>query len=300
MADLLEKQWELGGVVFGLDCRVQSDPEVGVPWNDVRSQDSINPVGDDTRMGRDRRSPGSWSFKLFVDQEDEADALDALDELATAWDADEIRANPDAVMALRYHLAGRTRRVYGRPRRWTAPLTNDLLNGYIVITADFQLRTGLYFDDMESSVEIDSRPTVSDGGFDVPFDAPIEFQGQSPPREKPVIVTGRKATPVVVDFHGPSVNPVLELPDWRLQLNATIPAEETFTVDSRPWSLGVTRKDGSPVSASVLGRSTRLRELVLRANPDGTPREHSAIYTTADTSGQSKVTVRWRNAHLSP
>lgn len=303
MADLAEKQWELGGVVFGLDCRVQSDPDIQLPATSGRENDTANPVGDDLFMGRDRRTAGSWAFKLFVDEQEEAAALDALDELATVWDAEDVRTNPGVVMPLRYRLADRVRRVYGRPRRWTAPLSNGLLNGYIAITADFQLTVPLYFDDAEDSVEIGSRPAVSSDGFDVPldgFEAPIDFDGEAAPTYEVLVVRGRKATPATVTFHGPSLNPKLDVGDWAIQLNTSIPENEEYTVDTRPWSMGLTSKDGTPLPGNIISRSTRLREMTLRCNPDGSPREYSAVHTASDTLGQSKVTVRWRNAHVSP
>lgn len=295
MADLTEGQWELGGVVFGLGCPIQHEPNVSPGSAEVRTQNAINPVGDNIRMGRDRRTPGSWKFQLFTDQHDLTSALDTLDELATVWDAEDVRSTPDAVMALRYNLDGtRTRRVYGRPRRWTAPLDNRSLSGLIMITADFDMVSPLFFDDIEESEEVSSRPAESTGGFTAPFVTPLTTLRSASPIERSITVRGRKSTPMMLDFHGPSLDPVFETPYWKAALRGSIPANEVITLDARPWVMAAYRSDGTTVSADMIPRTTLLSDLTL---PKG---EHRVSHTSKDTSGQSKVTVRWHNAHVSP
>lgn len=293
---LENNQWELGGVVFGDGCRIDHEPEVSPGYSDLRNQDTANPVLDSLSVGRDRRTPGIWQFKLFVNLLDFADALDALDELANVWDAADVRGRPGEVMALRYRFADRTRLVYGRPGRFSAPLNNLAHDGYIQITADFAMTDPRYFDDEENAVDVFALSADALTGFDVPFEAPIDFVGEStdPVEGKIIEVRGRKATPAIIEFHGPSIDPVVDVGIWQAKLNGIIPAGETITLDARPQKLSATRKDGSPVTGGMVSRTTRIADLVI---PRG---DYAVTHTSRDTMGLSKATVRWRNAYLAP
>jgi len=288
-----DHQWELGGVTFGLDCRIghlaDSDPG-SLSW---RTQDQPNPIGDGTTMGRDLIEPQTWNFKLFTDEDDEEGALDALDELATIWRGDSVRGTAGKVMPLRYQLAGRIRRVYGRPRRWAAPLTNNLLNGYVDIVSDFKCVSELYFDDIEQSAMFDTTSAEPSGGFEVPFEAPIAVNiGDTKPQKRTVKIGGRVKTPISIDFHGPSVDASLEIAGQTYRLRGTLGINDVVTLDGRPWVMAAT-KDGR-AAGQLVHPQTRLSRLQL---PQGS---HEGIYRAIDDTGASYATVRWHDAHVSP
>lgn len=291
-APLRDYQWELGGLVFGYDCAVDHEADSDPGSYSWRTQDTPSPTGDATVMGRDLIEPGTWNFKLFTNSDDDREALAELAKIAKVWRGDDVRGKPGEVMALRYGLGGRVRRVYGRPRRFAAPLTTELVSGLIRITSDFKTVSELFFDDIEESIPVTAiAPTT--GGFEAPFETPLTTENQLATRPHTFTVYGDQSTPMVVDFHGPSDDAFLEIDGERLiQLTGHIPPGVTITVDARPWKMSVYRNDGAGV-AGMLHRRSRLPRLLL------TPGVHQATYGGYDETGASSATVKWRRAYPS-
>ena len=112
--------FQLGGVDFGGDHPVQVvgfDPGSG----STRTQDVDVPMGDGRLMGRDFHSAPSWMFDFYTNVWDWAEALALADTVAAVWSGDQVRDTPGEVMPLRYWMANRWRRVYGRPRNFSPP-----------------------------------------------------------------------------------------------------------------------------------------------------------------------------------
>lgn len=286
-------QWELGGVVFGYGCPVDHESDVVVPDSGVRTQDQQNPGQDGMSMGIDLIEPGTWQFKLFTNCEDEATALAALEELRLAWRGDAYRFEPGKATALRYRINNRTRLVYGRPRRFSAPLGVEYLSGRIAITADFQTVSELFFDDDEGGIEV-GHVEPETGGFVTPFTAPLtteESGGDGQPYS--FTVGGKLPTPVLVDFEGPLDDSGL-LIDGRpfIDFQQDIAADTTVTVDARPWVNSVARQDGGGV-AGMLSPRSRMPKMLLE------PGEHTATLLGTSPTGTGTATLHWRSAYPS-
>lgn len=300
MSDLVNNQWELDGYTFGMNLPLDHEADVAPSLYTVRSQDAVASNRDGANVGRDYLEPGSWSFKLFVNLEDEDGALAELARVAKVWRADEVRASVGEVLPLRYRMAGRTRRVYGRPRRFDYTTDNRKFDGYIPVTCDFKVVSELFFDDEEESYPLGQlAPTT--GGFEAPFEAPLTTEEEDAVFPYSFTVGGALPTPGVFDITGPVSDPVIDIDngDMVIQLVGTIPSGRTVTVDARPWRMIATVRDnnapddsGSPVPG-IISRRTRLPRLMLK------PGAHIASFSGIDETGTSTAKVRWRRAHPS-
>jgi hypothetical protein len=291
-AQLDDFQWELGDVVFGLDQPIAHEADSDPGSYSWRTQTVSNPGGDGRSFGVDLIDPGTWNFRLYTDCEDDREALAELAKIAKVWRGDAVRRTSGAVMALRYALGGRTRVVYGRPRRFSAPLDNRMTSGLIMITSDFELASELYFDDVENSIEVGTLPP-STGGFESDFETPLATEESDATQPYAFTVDGELPTPGIFEFKGPAEDPWLLIDDSTLiKLRGTIAYDTTITVDARPWVMSAYRHDGAGV-AGMLSRETILPRLLLE------PGLHTAAYGGNDASGTSRATVRWRGAHPS-
>ena len=179
------------GVAFGLGRAVSIDASGFDPGsNDWLIQDQQDPFSGATRFGRDVQSGSTWTWSMWVDQFSEEDALDSLDELADAWAPDDLSGGQ--VMVMRYKVGGRTRRVYGRPRRFASTPDNRILSGMIPVTADFKRVDPLFYDDQPESVTL-GVAYASAGGFIFPVTFPVmTLPGGFHPGE--AFVSGRRQT----------------------------------------------------------------------------------------------------------
>lgn len=291
-ADLVNYQWELGGVVFGVDSPVQHEADATPGTYSWRTQDQQTPGRDANSFGRDLIEPGTWAFKLFVDGKDEANALEILEDLGDIWRGDDVRSRVGAVKELRYRLGGRTRVCYGRPRRFDYTLNNAFMSGYIPVTADFKMASELYFDDFENYIDVGFlQPTT--GGFEAPFITPLTTENIGGPNVPYTFaVGGRKPTPMMIDFKGPLTNnPSLQI-DGRFvaQLQRDVPDGVTVTVDARPWVSAVYREDDAGV-AGILSPRSRMPDMKLSV---GT---HVATLGGSSPTGTGKCRIRWRPAY---
>ena len=293
MAELQDHQFELLGVPFGIDCEVTVEDEGFNPGTATwRVQDSELPLEDGMQFGLDRLSPPVWTWNLSTDRASEAEALASLERLATAWRADAVRGTPGAVTPLRYRLAGRDRRVYGRPRRWASPLSNRILDGYIPITADFATVDGVFYDDNEQTFNIGTVPATT-GGFTFPLTFPMSTIRSGGFRQSNFRVGGSFPTWLVVEITGEIADPYIVIDqNQRIGLNGQLSADTPITLDGRPWVRAALRPDGSSASG-MLNRTTRL------ANLKVAPGSHEVTFGGIDPSGGAIARLSWRNAYSS-
>lgn len=290
MADvvLANKQFEIDGYVFGLGCEVFID-EKGFNPGDTESltQDGTNPVTGARIFGRDMEGSPSWQWNLHTSAATEAEALEMVGDMAEVWKASKWRVN-GTVARLRYSLAGRTRCVFGRPRRFSfgAP-DNRIDQGYLAPMASFDLVDSKTYDDQEQLVELRLVPSTA-GGFTVPFTIPLVVELQTDtPKVGAMVVGGRADTAPVIEFIGPVTDPKLTIGPLTVALSGTVNSDETVTVDPRPWSMGVTGLR----TGLTLARGTRLTSALV------SPGAYQAVYQGYDLTGLSRCRVRWRNAY---
>lgn len=258
---------------------------------ELRNQDEDSPLGDYRIFGTDRRTPPVWGWSIWTNTYTPEDSLGWLDLITQIWD-NPVRRTPGGVIPLRYTLAGRTRRVYGRPRRFTA--VPDRLNmGRIHITADFALAEDAYYDEDEQSITVPmAAEWAASTGIILPATVPWRFTTGVAPRTSTITVGGTKATWLQVTIAGPVSYPWVQIGEMRFPLNGSVAAGQTIVLSGRSWDAGVLRSDGAWVPGMLDPRS-RLAALLVE------PDDYSVTYGGTDNTGTSRCTVSWRNNNRS-
>jgi Uncharacterized protein conserved in bacteria len=277
------------GVAFGIGLDVSCDATGFDPGsNDWLIQDQQDPFSGATRMGRDVQTGSTFTWSLHVNKDDEEGALDALDALADAW-APEGLSSADA-MVLRYRIGGRTRRVYGRPRRFASTPDNRILGGMIPVTADFKRVDPLFYDDSPESITL-GVAYESEGGFIFPVTFPVmTLPGGYHPGE--AFVSGRRKTWPIIRLDGPLVNPQIQTADWNLNLTLTLNEGHYVEIDTRPWKRTITL-DGTSSIPGAINVQTRLRDLFL------SPGHQSFGFRAISDTGTGSATISWYPAYAS-
>lgn len=293
MPDLQERQYELGGVVFGDLTTVQCDDvDVGDVARRVGDRDSSG--SDGIQFGLDYHDGRLIAFELWTDTTTAASARSAWAALRTAWDGDQVRSISRAVTPLRMHLPGAdTVVVYGRPRRMTPASQRSRQDGVIDLVADFQTADRAFYGDVEQERILNLLPNLG-GGLMVPFTPPAILRAVNNSDSTMITNGGDLPTWPVITFHGPIVNPSVE---WvatgsRLTLQATLAYDRSVTIDTRPWARTALRDDGASLAGSL--RGPRLGEFTLPVGPT------QIAFRGQDPTGTSSCVVRWRDAHSTP
>lgn len=259
-----------------------------LPSHEYRSQDTDNPVGDGTLMGRDRLTPGSLTLNILIVGENAADVNQQMRRLQRAWSTAVDRTKPGAVTSLFWTDGGVTRLMYGRPRALSV-INEQSRSGLIQATGSFKLSDALSYDGSDSAVRdiiIRSVPPIS-GGLIAPLTAPLSSTGYAA-RQGLVSDTGGVApTPFWAEFHGPISTPALKLPNATIKLNTNLAWDETITVDTR---LGTVRSNLRGNLKHVLDTKARLRDVRLAAG------RTELSFEGNDPTGTAWVQVFWRPA----
>lgn len=265
------------------------DLEVGQA--DIVSNDASLPMQDGLRFGRDYRAGRVITFEMIVLLGTGADALDALARLETAWLADTVRGTPGAVSILKLTRGGRTRRVYGRPRRFALASERDRF-GWLSVTADFQCVDHLFYGDAELVTNIGmSAPSV--GGLVGPLIGPIDAEAATEGLLD-VNVGGTVPAWSVIRINGPIVDPSIELVgSWSFQLNTTLASDQWILVDPTPWNRAVRRNDGANMAGRFTYDSQRLSQLRVP------PGRRQFILRGLDPTGSASANVYLREAFSS-
>lgn len=291
MAALTEHQFELDGRPFGLGLDVAVEAEGFDPGTaEWTVQDAKNPVGDGLMFGRDSLSGPTWGFDLFVDGDSTTDALGKLSPIADTWRNEARRRTPGAFSTLRYCVGGRTRRVYGRPRAFSAPPSNLILNGYIPITADFVCVDHLHHEDVENTVTVSVLPPTT-GGILAPLVGPIRTLQDPGPRQGSLDVGGDQSAPAIITINGPISAPWVSSTGWRLEFDSSfsLAYDATLTIDTRSWVSTITRGDGASMAGRLTRQSSLLRDVRLA------PGSRELLFGGIDATATATCTVRWRN-----
>lgn len=227
----------------------------------------------------------TWVFEGFIDRETDVEALSSLAQLRQVW----TRKRPTKEnVALRYALAGRTRRVYGKPTRWDHAIDNRILGGGGGVSFEFATADHLHYDDVEQS-RVLPIVAASIGGFEAPFIAPWQSAFQSFSDRMVARVGGDRAAPFVAAFTGPIAGAYLQGGDWRIELDTTLAHGDVLEVDTRPWSYGV-RLNGAPGGGLLAGTTTGLSRARLNQNGE------TISFGGTDLTGTATATITWRSA----
>lgn len=288
---LYNGQYELGDFLFGEDGT--GDPPYRVEEFTPDSPDEeTNDVGipdeDGLRMGAEFRRGRLLTFKMNVLTQ--GSALDALDTLEAAWDGDTYRQYPEAYTTLRMKRGDRTRRVYGRPRRFSAT-TRFSTRGWIPVTADFQCIHHHYYNDLPKESTVTIVPPTT-GGFTVPFTVPFSITGSSGSRTGSITVAGKHPSWPIYTVYGPITLPTIEMVGiGKIPINITLSDLQFLVIDTRPWVRRVTRNDGVNLAGTIDPFASALKDMYI---PPGV---WNFLLRGIDPTGTAYLTIDWLDTH---
>lgn len=300
MTELKDYQFEIlpdaeasNGFVFGIGAAVSlNDGGFDPGEKDALVQDSQNTRRGVRGFGRDVSGAATWAWESHTDQDSPETAVDVLEDMSAAWSPYSAE-DPDWITAVRYRLAGRTRRVFGRPRRYAAPPTNLILSGYVPVTHDFACIDSFTYDDIESAATIPYSSAVEGGGFSFPTTFPVVTQVSEGSGEQQISVGGNARAYPIIRLNGPWTNPEIRTGAWTLKWKGTIPPSGWLEIDARPWRLTVLDQDGAS-QVGGLARTTWLEDIWFA--PKSSP--HLTLGGSAP-AGNAQAEVRWRNTWTS-
>lgn len=257
-------------------------PEIGTA--EANTGDLTRAAGDGVLFGADTRGGTDISLGITVNGDTEAESLTLLQALATAWRADSIRSQPNAVATLRAHTG---RSVFGRPRRFQQNL--ELLPfGITAVTADFATVDDMWYDDQQTAV-VKLVPDLG-GGLTAPLVAPLSTTATSD-RSQTFTVGGTLPIWPVITLTGPIVNPVIEVVGkFKMAFNLSIPYDQRLVIDTRPWVRTI-RLNGASVAGKIDPRTSRLSEAAIA------PGRYNLSLRGTSPTGTPQATIAWRNAY---
>lgn len=292
--EILPSADALDGFVFGIGAQVSlNDGGFDPGETEWLTQDSQNTRRGVMGFGRDIVGVKTWLWESHTNKEDAEGAAAVLEQFSSAWMPDLLARQPGAMTAVRYRLAGRNRRVFGRPRRFSAPPTNLILSGYVPVTHDFQLVDSYAYDDVESSSQILYASAVTGGGFVLPAIFPLSTISSLGNGSDQLNVGGNARTYPIIRFNGPWTDPKLDTGDWSITWTGQIGVGGWIEIDCRPWALTVMDQSGAS-RVSGLDRRTWLEDCWFA--PQSRPQ--ISLSGIAPGGGASAF-VRWRNAWTS-
>lgn len=282
------------GFVFGIGA----DVSVNEDGFDPGEMEWVTQTTQNTRrgtraFGRDVPGAKTWLWASHTDAEDVESAVQTLEDFSAAWMPEELMLESGAQTALRYRLAGRDRRVFGRPRRYAAPPTNLILSGYVPITHDFELVDCFTYDDVESSVQISYASSAEGGGFILPALMPLVTTANEGNGADQLSIGGNTRAYPVIRLNGAWTNPVVHGDNWTLRWNGEIPVDGWVEIDCRPWALTVLNQSGAS-AVEGLARQTWLEDIWFA--PKSSPQ--ISLSGTAP-GGTASATIKWRNTWTS-
>ena len=292
--EILPSAEAMDGFVFGIGAEVSLDEDGFDPGEaEWLTQDGQNTRRGVVGFGRDVRGAKTWTWGSHVDQTDVETAVDVLDRFSAAWSPENLARTPGALTAVRYRLAGRDRRVFGRPRRFAAPPTNLILNGYVPIDHDFQCVDSYTYDDVASEALVPYASSASGGGFTLPSTMPLVTATSEGAGSTQLSVGGRARAYPVIRFNGPWTNPMMTTDAWVLRWEGEIGPGGWVEIDTRPWALTVLDQSGGS-AVDGLPRQTWLEDMFFE--PQSKPQ---ISLSGIAPSGSASAWIRWRNTWTS-
>lgn len=283
MFDLADREWEIRGLPLGRsrDTWVES---VDIGEVEVRDHDEDNPVGNTRLFGRNHLSGPTLTFSFWASGAGESGALSALAALRRAWAAPQA---PGELVVLKYRVGGRTRRVYGQPRKFKPEPNVTLQSGHVRAQGEFVTKDPFFYDD---DLSTSGRLTLihsSTGGVRLPQRLPYRSI-PSGERQGIVRLGGDAPSTTELTVHGPVSDPVVTLGGHAFRFTGTLLWDQSVTLDGR--SMEISYHGGANL---YLSRKSYLSNLTLP------PGESEIVYEGKDQSGTSWAEATWRDAHQS-
>lgn len=318
-----------GRLESGIYCRTEPD----VAFADSDRADAALPGEDGIRMGRDYQRSMTITLELAVDGVDRpvdrhGDLLpwaggrrigqfltlsspgqparpgprepyrwasDGVDLLRQAWRADAVRGRAGGVAWLLHRTAGRTRQVYGRPRKFAVGDSRLTRQGYTPVVCDFVTIDDRFYSSVEKRAEM----------YDAYYTGPVwrpgrpgagGFQSKKSARIEQL---GRVDTYPYVRIHGPCRDPKVTVAGlWTVQVAMAIQKGDHVTIDARPWARTVMHDMGSStrsVADKLTSASPRLAEMRIPPGYWTASLAYSRV-SSGPVLGGPRVEIVWRDA----
>lgn len=288
MTDLREGEFDLDGYRFGTadnDAIILADGlDTGSPG--IRANDFDNPVGDGGGFGRDYLNGPTWNFTLGV--VDDEDVYTTLADIAAVWRNEEIRHRPGAVSVLRFKRAGRTYRVYGRPRRFGVSPAEIADTEWQIVATDFQVGDPFMFADAEETVTLSLARTTEPGeGLVLPATLPATLSRSSNKDNGVVTVRSIEPVPFRLRIDGPVTGAITDMhvtgPGFEYRLKGSLRYDESLVIDTRQETI---RKNGVPVPGMLLPPSRLNARMRTGTNP--------VTFSADDPTRTATFALSWR------
>lgn len=256
----------------------------------VSTSDIQSDVNDFTYPGVDLFRGPVWEFEVVAEGDTPAATLSVHDRFKAAWRNQGVAKSGGALTELKYALGGRRRVAYGRPRRFASNPSKQCLQGYAIMTAEFELMDPRTYNERWESVSLTINPPLMRGLKEV-LKEPLSTRSGSVRQGQIEGVGGTAPTPFLVDITagvGELRNPWVSVNGVRYQFNVTVPPGGRLRLDTR---LGTAIMNGRNVLSTMQGRP-RVRDVLL---PVGVPVEVS--FGGTDSSATATAKYWWRPAH---
>ncbi|MEU9849264.1 hypothetical protein [Streptomyces sp. NPDC047985] len=296
LPELMDWQYELGGVLMGAGTPVQVIETTGLGRPPVRDNDADQPSMDGAFAGPDYYSARQVQFDAAVRiPGDPAACHDIVAALQAGADDPAVRLTGGATMALRMKRPGRpVKRLNGRLRK-VDPEYAQVIHGYVPLDIEFAATDPTLYADEETTTEI-PLGWLTGGGFKAPVTAPIYVQSGTTAADRPgwVINQGTGDAWPVIRINGPVATVTithvasghqLVLPT----LNLTS-SNQWVEIDTRPGYRTVTRETGGN-AAALLSPTSRIDLFSLP------PGQSEMRWTGYDNTNTARMRLTWRDAY---
>lgn len=282
-------RFELSGVTFAADG---SEPLVVTGFDPGDHQLRSDDVEVSGRAGAvpsvDVDASRLWQFEIAALGASDLETLGLVAELATVWRPAALM-RPGELVPLKYELAGRSRRVYGRPGAWADHDGAFTPQGVAEVLAAFRVLEPAFYDDVESSVVLGIVPAAS-ALLMFPATPPFVWRSAGGEQSRWAVVGGDAVARPRITFRGPVTRPWVRVGGVLVELTGTIAYDDAVTVDALART--VTHADGSR-AGDIVSPRTRVGDLRLQ------PGTHEVTFGGDDITGTATVEVAWRSAYNS-
>lgn len=294
--DLIDYQYDLGGVVIGAGTSVDVIEVTGLGRPPVRDSDVDQPSMDGQFAGPDYWAGRQIQFDAAVRIPGDAAAChDMVATLQAATDAAAVRLAGGQGMNLRIKRPGRPVKALTVRARKLDPEYKQVIHGYVPLDIELLAHDPTFYADDVSTTEL-PLGWLTGGGFAAPVVAPIYVQDGTTAADRPgwVTNTGDADAWPVIRITGPCAHvTVTHVASGRTLAFPTLnlAAGRWIEVDTRPGYRTVTFDNGGNAT-TYLSPSSRIDLFSL---PPGTSEMR---WTAFDNTNTSRLRVTWRDAYI--
>lgn len=295
LPELIDWQYELGGVLMGADTPIQVIETTGLGRPPSRENDTDQPSMDGTFPGPDYYTGRQVQFDAAVRiPGDPAACHDVVEALQAEADDPEVRLTGGATMTLRMKRPGRPVKLLNGRLRKVDPEYARVIHGYVPLDLEFMATDPTFYADDETTTEL-PLGWLTGGGFAAPVVAPIYVQSGTTAADRPGWATnqGTGAAWPVIRITGPVATVTVTHAASGRQLSLptlNLSAGQWVEIDTRPGHLTVTRDNGGNAS-TLLSPSSRIDLFSLP------PGQSEMRWTGFDNTNTARLRLTWRDAY---